>query len=203
MGRRRSVTKALLKREVFPGTIWEPAAGRGHIVRVLLDCGYPDVLASDKVDWGFKPCRIEDFLAATANEVGSVITNPPFDLKAKFLSQAKLLARHKIAMLLPVEFEHTMEFVGRHATDPEYPWKALYSFPQGIPWANVRQRWGKVKHGWFVFERAYRGQVVREAIVFRRNASWSVALKCDPGHDGNGLAHRQSSGRSQKEDTES
>ena len=55
------IVKALLKRERFPGMIWEPAAGQGHIVKVLLECGYRDVVASDLNDWGFRPCRIEDF----------------------------------------------------------------------------------------------------------------------------------------------
>ena len=48
------ITKALLKREFFPGTIWEPAAGKGHIVQVLRECGYTDVVASDINDWGFQ-----------------------------------------------------------------------------------------------------------------------------------------------------
>ena len=135
------ITKALLKREVFPGTIWEPATGKGHIVRVLLDCGHRDVLASDITDWGFEPCRIEDFLVTT-NEVDCILANPPFDLKAKFLAQAKRLARLKIALLLPVGWKHTMEFVCQHLADSEFPWKALYSFPQGIQWANVQRRWG-------------------------------------------------------------
>ena len=74
-------------------------------------------------------------------EADCIVTNPPFDLKAKFLVQAKRLGRHKVALLLPVEAEHTMEFVGRHLVDADFPWKAPYSFPQGIQWANVQRRW--------------------------------------------------------------
>lgn len=173
---RRTLPRRMLKREVFPGTIWEPATGKGHIVPVLLDCGHRDVLASDITDWGFEPCRIEDFLVTT-NEVDCILANPPFDLKAKFLAQAKRLARLKIALLLPVGWKHTMEFVCQHLADSEFPWKALYSFPQGIQWANVQRRWGLLEDAWFVFERGYRGHVVRETIVFRRNRPLSSGPK--------------------------
>ena len=47
------VVRALLEREKFPGIIWEPAAGKGHIVRALRSYGYRDVVASDLNDWGF------------------------------------------------------------------------------------------------------------------------------------------------------
>jgi len=73
------IVKALLKRERFAGSILEPAAGKGDIVQVLLECGYTDVLASDINNWGF-PCRREDFLASTIQS-DSLITNPPFHLK--------------------------------------------------------------------------------------------------------------------------
>jgi hypothetical protein len=161
------VVKALLKREQFVGTIWDPAAGKGHIVRVLTQCGYPDVIASDIKDWGFELHMIQDFLAST-RRADSIVMNPPFDKKAKFLVQAKRLVRHKIAMLVPLDFECTMGF-RRHELDLDFPWKAIYSFPQAIRWANVNRTWGKIKHAWFVFERGYEGPVLRNKIVFERN----------------------------------
>lgn len=39
------VTRALLSRVRFRGPVWEPAAGRGDMVRVLQDAGY-EVYAS-------------------------------------------------------------------------------------------------------------------------------------------------------------
>ena len=68
------ITKSLLKREYFPGSIWESAAGRGDIVRVLRDCNYTDIYASDINDWGFEPCWIEDFLksASSSEFVGEI-----------------------------------------------------------------------------------------------------------------------------------
>lgn len=162
------ITKALLKREFFPGAIWEPAAGRGHVVQVLHECGYRDVIASDLKDWGFRPCHTEDFLTARRC-CDSLVTNPPFDLKMEFLVHAKQVAARKIALLLPVECEYTKGFVARHEPDHDFPWKAMYAFVQSIRWANLNDAWGKDHMAWFVFERGYAGDVIREKIIFRRN----------------------------------
>jgi len=161
------ITKALLRREAFLGSIWEPAAGKGDIVMVLRECGYDDVRASDIHDWGFRPCGIEDFLEGE-NYSDCLVTNPPFNLKWKFLAQAKRLTRHKMAMLLPLETEYTKTFARFHRSDPDFSWKALYSFLERIPWVNLKNPGGKIKFGWFVFERGYRGDVLRETISFRR-----------------------------------
>jgi hypothetical protein len=162
------VTKALLKREYFPGSIWEPAAGRGDIVKVLRDCNYPDIHASDLNDWGFKPCLIDDFLESN-HESDCLVTNPPFNLKAAFLERAKQIIRHKIALLLPIEFEYTTRFIQKHEYDKSFPWKAIYAFPQSIKWLNVNVTWGMVHVAWYVFERNYSGDVHREKIRFLRN----------------------------------
>jgi hypothetical protein len=162
------ITKALLKREFLPGLISEPAAGLGDIVTVVEECGYTDLHASDLHDWGFRPCRIENFLTSTFT-VDTIITNSPFSLKAKFLDQAKRQARRKIAMLLPVDFEYTRTFTEHHLHDAAFPWKALYAFPQGIGWLRRTDRSGRRKAGWFVFERGYQGPVIRETILFRPN----------------------------------
>jgi hypothetical protein len=163
----RHITRALLKREEFPGLVWEPAAGKGDIVRVLLEWGYRDVLASDIYDWGFQPCEIKDFLKS-ATRVGSIITNPPYDLKWQFLTQAKKLAASKIALLLPLDTEYRSPFLRYHESDAAFPWKALYAFVQGVPWANVDGTWGRFLVGWHVFERGYTGNVIREKIAFDR-----------------------------------
>jgi hypothetical protein len=162
------IVKALLKREPFPGAIREPAAGKGHIAQVLRDCGYRDVFASDINDWGLQGCQIEDFLASTT-QTECVITNPPFHLKREFLAQAKRLARYKIALLLPVGWENTLHFVLHHESDAAFPWKAMYIFLQPIPWENCPNPGGKMLFAWYVFERGYRGPVLREKIRFQRN----------------------------------
>ena len=164
------ITKALLRREFFPGSISEPAAGRGDIVRVLRECGYAHVDAFDLHDWGFHPCRIEDFLTSR-QRFHCIITNPPFNRKTEFLEHAKQVSACKIALLLPVQYEYTVSFITRHERDADFRWKALYVFPQPIKWLNVNDTWGKIHFAWFVFERGYTGNVVRENIMFRRNRS--------------------------------
>jgi hypothetical protein len=161
------ITKALLKREFFPGSISEPAAGRGHIVRVLRECGYPDVHAADIKDWGLHHCRIEDF-RISRQRFFCVVTNPPLNLKAEFLAHAKEIAACKIALLLPLTFQYTDLFIP-HECDEDFAWKALYVFPQPVRWLNVNATWGKLLMGWYVFERGYTGEVIREKIRFRRN----------------------------------
>ena len=65
---------------------------------------------------------------------------------------SQTLNRHKIAMLLPLEAEYTKTFARLHQSDPNFPWKALYSFLERIPWVNLKNPGGKIKFGWFVFE---------------------------------------------------
>ena len=166
------IVKALLKRERFLGTIWEAAAGLGHIVKVLLECGYRDIVASDKNDWGFRPCRIEDFLTSTSSS-DCIITNPWCKRKLPFLAQAKRLARHKIAYLLPVTTEYMKGF-RQHELDQDFAWKAIYVFPQPIGWLNVEDPGGKMHFAWFVFERGYVGPVLREKIRFKRNVRVAI-----------------------------
>ena len=161
------ITDALLNREQFQGTILEPAAGMFHIVRALQAHGYADILAADIKDRGVGPCRIEDFLTSTI-VVDNIITNPPYKLKGRVPGQAKLLARRKIAMLLPVDVEQSVDFFRNHRRDTNFPWKALYGFVQAIPWENLRGPWWRMRCGWFVFERGYEGPVIRESIMFRK-----------------------------------
>lgn len=142
---------------------------RAPVCAANITIGYGHVVASDINDWGF-PCCVEDFLASR-RQADCIVTNPPFDLKKQFLTQAKRLARHKIAMLLPYDFECTVAFLNDHADDAEFPLKAVYGLPQAIPWHNVSSTWGRIKHAWFVFERGYSSDVIREYITFSRRGS--------------------------------
>ena len=163
------ITAALLKREQFPGTIWEPAAGQGHIVQVFRPSN-PNIFASDKYDHGFRPCRVEDFLTST-RQADNIVTNPPYKFKVEFLARAKMLARRKIAMLLPVDVEYSVDFFDNHKADRNFPWKALYGCVQAVPFQNLRGFWGRIRVGWFVFERGYEGTVIRVPIKFRKIAA--------------------------------
>ena len=85
--------EALLRVERLPHRIWEPAAGRGAIVRVLRNAGHA-VIASDLVDYGFPLHFRRDFLAETVMPAGcgAVVTNPPYHIAEPFVARALELA---------------------------------------------------------------------------------------------------------------
>lgn len=97
----------------IPGVLWESAAGRGDMVRVLQDyCA--DVFASDidmsEFDTALCPHMEHDFIEGDfcpeLEGIGAIITNPPFkDLAPKFLEKALSYKSVRfVAMLLPTEF---------------------------------------------------------------------------------------------------
>ena len=99
------------------GAIWEPACGRGDMVRVLLDCGY-EAVASDinmsEFDEGLCPCYVLDFLnhnMPRERGIRAIITNPPYgkpkgpDYAERFIRRAlKLPEVQFVALLLRSEF---------------------------------------------------------------------------------------------------
>src|SRR6516164_5248412 len=85
--------EALLRVESLPHWLWEPAAGRGAIVRVLRDAGHA-VIASDIVDYGEPLHFVADFLTQTKAPANceTVITNPPDQIAGEFARHALDLA---------------------------------------------------------------------------------------------------------------
>ena len=67
--------------ETLPLTIWEPAAGRGAIVKVLRAAGHT-VVASDITAYDFELDFVADFLATVLPPpgCGMVVTNPPYGM---------------------------------------------------------------------------------------------------------------------------
>src|SRR5207245_2190350 len=84
------ITRALLSVERLPRRIWEPAAGRGAIVKVLRDAGRA-VVATDLVDYG-EPDQLarRDLLLERQAPHGckAIVTNPPFKLAGEFAAHA-------------------------------------------------------------------------------------------------------------------
>src|SRR4249920_1385040 len=78
-----AATRALLRAEPLPRTIWEPACGPGAIVRVLREAGH-QVIAADLVDYSsLEQDRAgRDFLLERSSPDGveMIVTNPPFKL---------------------------------------------------------------------------------------------------------------------------
>jgi hypothetical protein len=91
--------EALLRVEKVPQRVWEPAAGKGAIVRVLRDRGH-EVIASDVLDYGGLDF-VGDFLAQQNMPPGceAIITNPPFKIAEPFVAHALELAPLVILLL--------------------------------------------------------------------------------------------------------
>ena len=97
-------TRALLRVERIPHGVWEPAAGRGAIVRVLRDVGHA-VIASDIIEYDFPLHFTQDFLTTTKAPEGTeiILTNPPFQHAAGFVAHALKLCP-RVAMLCRLAF---------------------------------------------------------------------------------------------------
>ena len=92
------VTRALLQRERFKGSIWEPACGKGHIAKVLRQSLSNTVIASDLKDYGYGKSEVYFLLSTTS--VDNIITNPPFSEMLRFKMKALQLAKRKVVLLM-------------------------------------------------------------------------------------------------------
>jgi len=103
----REATMALLCRENFSHTVWEPAAGRGTMAMALRDSGYrvieTDIADRRGPDDGPLSSTL-DFLTWDRNRPfgDSVVTNPPFSLLDEFMLAARQYSLDKWAFLIPL-----------------------------------------------------------------------------------------------------
>jgi hypothetical protein len=104
----REAVDSLLRVERLPRRIWEPACGRGAIVRPLREAGH-SVLATDLVDYGWlgQDASGLDFVMPTDPPEGAgveaIVTNPPFKLAAEFVALG-LQRAPVVVMLLRLAF---------------------------------------------------------------------------------------------------
>lgn len=86
--------------------IWEPAAGKGNIVRTLRDTGYcvgaSDILPEEGEEFKTKR-HCFDFLKwfPPREEQHAIVTNPPFSLKDEFLARCYEIGL-PFALLMPL-----------------------------------------------------------------------------------------------------
>lgn len=152
----RPVTLALLNREGFDGTVWEPACGDGAMARVLSERGC-EVVASDIVDRGYG--EVADFLT-THRAVDHVVTNPPFSKAVEFVRHGLRCARRKVAIIQRLQF---LEGGRRVPFFRETPLKAVYVFAKRVTFfaeADPGRENTTTAHAWFVWEHGYRGEPV-------------------------------------------
>ncbi len=155
-------TRVLLLCEPFEGMIWEPAAGRGAMAKVIDETyeGQLPIRASDKFEYPepiFRPIYQRDFLWRENDEedsVENVITNPPFTHAEQFLHQALFVARRKVALLVRLNF---LEGRRRKLVFAEHPPKRVLIFSNRIGFVKngVRHDAGMMPHCWVIWDKNY------------------------------------------------
>lgn len=162
-------TEAILSREELHGSILEPAAGEGHISKVLRE-HYPNsqIISTDLVQRDDRfGCGIVggvDFLTENYPEkFNNVITNPPFSLAKEFAEKALEVSTGKVILFAKIQFLEGRQRKDFFATHPP---KAVYVFSKrvnplrnglevdenGKPWLST------MCFAWFVWEHGYTGE---------------------------------------------
>ena len=163
------VTEALLKREIFDGSIWENACGEGYMSKVIKDFGY-NVFSSDIIDRGYGEGGVDflnDDVIKRFGKYDNIITNPPFKHFDKFVVQSKKVATKKIAMLGKTQY---LQGVKRFQifTDKKFPLKTIYQFGGRFSFQKntIEQmsNLGMIPYAWYIFEKGYKGKTNIEFI---------------------------------------
>jgi hypothetical protein len=164
--------EALLLAEKLPHHVWEPACGRGSIVRVLRAHGHT-VWATDIVDYGLEDSEGRvDFLMERQSRIDTeaIVTNPPFKLASDFVEHALALCP-KVVMLLRLAF---IESERRRGILDSGKLARVHVFRNRLPMMH-RDGWtgNKVSNptpfAWFVWERNHVGPIEL------RQLSWETA----------------------------
>lgn len=121
----------------WPQTVWEPAAGQGHMARPLAEY-FASVIASDVHDYG-AGYPICDFLTSAPPRAAApdwIITNPPFNRFGAFAWRALARARAGVALLGRLQ---VLEGVARHRElFSRFPPAVVAPFVERVPMAAGR-----------------------------------------------------------------
>jgi hypothetical protein len=162
--------RALLEVESITGPIWECAAGRGAIVRVLREAGH-EVIGTDLIDYGSPDARGGvDFLKAQSapDGVRSIITNPPYRHAGEFVRHALGLVPH-VAMLVRLAF---LESQRRSDILDDGRLARVYPFANRLPMMH-RDGWegpkasNSMAFAWMVWDADHRGPWTGKRIAWR------------------------------------
>lgn len=157
----------LLQVERPSHSIWECAAGDGHLSKRLTEKGF-SVYSTDIIRRCFELDGQLDFLEATKlNFDCDIITNPPYKFAEKFILKSLDLIGygHKVYMLLKLTF---LEGKARYKElFSKYPPKVIYVFSQRVMCAKNGDFEGMkagggsaVCYAWFVWQKGYKGRTI-------------------------------------------
>jgi hypothetical protein len=141
------------------GSVWEPAAGEGHMAHVLGEL-FPTVVASDVEDYG-AGFEIGSFVGEGADvaprrKIDWIITNPPFNLAVDFAEKALAQASIGVALLLRTSWLEGGERYQRLFRDR--PPRIIAQYCERVP--MVAGRWDPAastatSYAWFVWHQAH------------------------------------------------
>lgn len=166
-----NATEAILNKVKLNGSILEPAAGQGHISKILKDYyPYNEIISTDLIQreerFGISIQGGIDFLTYSFNrKFDNIITNPPFNLAQEFIEKALTLSNDKVIMFAKIQL---LEGSKRRELFDSSPLKYIYVFTKrvnplrngeeldekGKPWAST------MCFAWFVWEHGYEGEPV-------------------------------------------
>lgn len=152
--------------------ILEPAAGQGHISKVLLD-NYPnseiistDLVSRESIDNRVKIQGGQDFLNHDYKDekFDFVITNPPFALAKEFIDKSLNVSDH-VMMFAKLQF---LEGKARRDWFKTVPLKYVYVYShRANPWRNGKstdengRKWSStMAFAWYVFDKEYIGEPI-------------------------------------------
>lgn len=161
---------ALLGAENLPPVLWEPACGRGAIVRPLRATGR-QVYATDLVNYECPDQDMAgwDFLMETQAPVGvqAIVTNPPYKNATEFVRKGLQLCP-KVIMLLRLAF---LEGVGR-SDIIDGPLARVHVFRDRLPlmhrdgWEGPRST-NTMAFAWFVWDSHHSGPTELRRVSWR------------------------------------
>lgn len=141
------------------GSVWEPAAGQGHMVEVLREA-FEVVHGSDVEDYG-AGFQVGSFTGVGPDvvprrSVDWIITNPPFNLAVEFAERALTEARIGVALLLRSNWMEGAERYERLFRDR--PPRFIAQYCERVP--MVAGRWdpaaaSATSYAWFVWHQAH------------------------------------------------
>jgi hypothetical protein len=161
---------AFLGVESIQGPVWECAAGRGAIVRVLREAGH-EVIGTDLIDYGSPDSRGGvDFLKqqSAPDGVRTIVTNPPYQRAGEFVRHALGLVPH-VAMLVRLAF---LESQRRSDILDDGRLARVYPFANRLPMMH-RDGWegpkasNSMAFAWMVWDANHRGPWTGKRIAWR------------------------------------
>jgi hypothetical protein len=158
--------EALLTVESLPHHIWEPAAGRGNIVRYLRDAGHV-VVASDIWHYDFALDFEADFLAQVQAPAGTelILTNPPYRYATEFVVRALDLCPRVILLcrLAFLESERRTHILDSGMLEAVHVFKRRLPMMHREGWSGPRAS-SAMAFAWFVWQRNHAGPTTIDRI---------------------------------------